>query len=362
MAGNEGQGSAAPTASSPLLEAGDPAPRVVVLDENGEPAFSHADHLAGRPLVLLFCPTDGSALPESLLAAFRARHGEMAALAVTLFVLSRLPPEVGRATRQVMQLPFKLLSDTSGNVFSGYGIDATGAATVVVLDRNHRVARILRETAPDRLAAATLDYIQHAFPRRQDRLQAHAPVLLLPRVLDEADCLRLIELWNRPVPVWNSADGFTSEGHRREAADFKVGHAGVYGHMTEYVVRDAAVEGFLDRRFNRRVAAEMRKAFQTAVSKRENYRIVRYDSASSGVLHPHRDNPTKETAHRRFTMTINLNAGDYEGGALRFGEYGDHLYEVERGTAVIWSAALLHEVTPVTGGARFVLGVHMYGN
>jgi predicted 2-oxoglutarate/Fe(II)-dependent dioxygenase YbiX len=84
-------------------------------------------------------------------------------------------------------------------------------------------------------------------------------------------------------------------------------------------------------------------------------------SASGGVLHAHRDNSTKETAHRRFTMTINLNAGEYEGGALRFREYGDHLYEVERGTAVIWSAALLHEVMPVTRGDRFVLGVHMYG-
>ena len=46
---------------------------------------------------------------------------------------------------------------------------------------------------------------------------------------------------------------------------------------------------------------------------------------------------------------------------MRFREYGDYLYEVERGTAVIWSASLLHEVMPVTDGARFVLGVHMYG-
>lgn len=156
-------------------------------------------------------------------------------------------------------------------------------------------------------------------------------------------------------------DGFRSEGHTKEQGDFKVGHAGVYGQLTEYVVRDPAVQQLLDRRFNRRVAPELRKAFQTGVSQREHYRIVRYDSAAGGVLHPHRDNATKETAHRRFTMTINLNAGDYEGGALRFREYGDHFYEVERGTAVVWSASLLHEVMPVTKGARFVLGVHMHG-
>ena len=49
-----------------------------------------------------------------------------------------------------------------------------------------------------------------------------------------------------------------------------------------------------------------------------------------------------------------------EGGALRFREYGEQLYEVERGTAVVWSASLLHEVLPVTKGRRFVLGVHMF--
>ena len=72
-----------------------------------------------------------------------------------------------------------------------------------------------------------------------------------------------------------------------------------------------------------------------ASSQRERYRIARYDLASGGVLHAHRDNSTKETAHRRFTMTVNLNAGEYEGAALRFREYGDHSYEVERGTAII---------------------------
>ena len=59
-------------------------------------------------------------------------------------------------------------------------------------------------------------------------------------------------------------------------------------------------------------------------------------------------------------MTVNLNAGDYEGGELRFREYGEQLYAVERGTAIVWSASLLHEVLPVTKGRRLVLGVHMF--
>jgi hypothetical protein len=65
-------------------------------------------------------------------------------------------------------------------------------------------------------------------------------------------------------------------------------------------VRDPALQQFLDQRFNRRVAPEMRKAFQTGVTQREHYRIARYDSTAGGVLHPHRDN-SRRNRNRRFT-------------------------------------------------------------
>jgi predicted 2-oxoglutarate/Fe(II)-dependent dioxygenase YbiX len=54
-------------------------------------------------------------------------------------------------------------------------------------------------------------------------------------------------------------------------------------------------------------------------------------------------------------MTLNLNAGEYEGGALRFPEYGPDLYSPATGDAVIFSCTLLHEAMPVTRGRRFVL-------
>jgi len=340
------------------LAVGDPAPRVVAFDQNGEPAYSHADLVTGRPLLLLFCPSDAGEA-AALLGSFRDSDAAFTALDATIYAVTRAPAEANRTVHAELNLPFKLLADSTGDIFRTYG--AGDAPAAVVLDRNHRIARILQDSAPAALADAVLAYLRQAFPVQRASVQAHAPVLLLPRVLSDADCSALIALWHRPVNQWPSSDGFRSEGHTKEQGDFKVGHAGTYGQMTEYVVRDAAVQQFLDQRFNRRVAPELRKAFQTGVSQREHYRIVRYDSASGGVLRPHRDNAIKETAHRRFTMTINLNAGDYEGGALRFREYGDHLYEVERGTAVVWSASLLHEVMPVTSGARFVLGVHMYG-
>jgi len=345
--------------ATPALDAGDPAPRIVALDQDGTPTHSHGDLVTGRPLVLLFCPDDADRA-RLLLAGFRDAQRDVQALEALVFAISRLPIETNRAIHSDLHLPFKLLADATGDIFHTYRGDRPTA--VVILDGNHRIARVLAEGPAESLVQAVLSCLRETLAPRRERVKAHAPVLLLPRVLGDEDCARLIELWHRPVNLWPSTDGFRSDGHTKEQGDFKVGHSGAYGQMTEYVMRDAAVQRFLDQCFNRRVAAEMRKAFQTGVSQRENYRIVRYDSQTGGVLHAHRDNSTKEIAHRRFTMTINLNAGEYEGGALRFGEYGDHLYEVDRGTAVIWSASLLHEVMPVTKGARFVLGVHMYGS
>ena len=261
------------------------------LDENGEPAYSHADLVTGKPLVLLFCPLGDGGLPTALLAAFRDRSADFAALEAGVHALSRLPVEANRAAHATLGLPFKLLADATGDVFRTYG--AEGAATAVILDPNHRIARILRADAPAALADAAPAYLRQAFPPRRLSVQAQAPVLLLPRVLSEADCAGLVAMWHRPVNQWPSSDGFRSEGHNREQGDFKVGHAGAYGQLTEYVVRDPAAQQFLDQRFNRRVAPEMLKAFQTCA--RKHYRIARYDLASGGVLHAHRDNSTKET-------------------------------------------------------------------
>ena len=105
----------------------------------------------------------------------------------------------------------------------------------------------------------------------------------------------------------------------------------------------------------------MAKAFGYRPTKREEYRIACYDAAEGGSLPPHRDNPTEATQHRRFTVSVNLNNGAFEGGGLTFRESSDHIYDVAAGTAIVWSCSLLHEVLPVTSGRRFILGAHLYG-
>jgi len=58
-------------------------------------------------------------------------------------------------------------------------------------------------------------------------------------------------------------------------------------------------------------------------------------------------------------VTINLN-DDYRGGELLFPEFGDRRYRGPVGGAVVFSCALLHEVTRVTQGVRYATLPFLY--
>jgi peroxiredoxin len=342
-----------------LLDAGDTAPMVHAPDHAGRHASTGADQLAGKPILLLFCPI----LDEPSLTAFRACTAELATQA-TLFAISRQGIEANAAAHDRLSLPFAILADTRADIFKGYGVDpfpAAPSATLVMLDSGHRVARVLERMEPAAMAAEALAELRRLGAARPAvTLQAHPPVLVLPRMLSLEDCAFLAAVWRRDVPEY-STDGFTNAGTRQEAGDFKVVHDSSYGRAVEYIVQDESLQRLIDGRLRRRLLPEIRKAFQATGLQREGFRIAGYEARAGGYLNPHRDNSIPTNANRRFTMTVNLNAGEYEGGELRFREYGEQLYVVERGTAIVWSASLLHEVLPVTKGRRLVLGVHMFG-
>ena len=108
-------------------------------------------------------------------------------------------------------------------------------------------------------------------------------------------------------------------------------------------------------RLNRFLKPQILKAFQFEVTRVERWLIACYDgdAEDGGHFRAHRDNTTKGTAHRKFACTINLNAEDYEGGDLRFPEFGQRSYRAPTGGAVIFSCSLLHEALRVTRGKRY---------
>lgn len=355
------------TGSSTGLESGDRAPPFALLDQSGESVTPLDDEIAGKPVLLVFRTGDaGAAYPEEL-AAFRERHDEFAALEATVLAITRDSVEANSRLHVAQDLPFKVLSDGPGAVFKAYGLASggasdggSGAAITMVLDPNLHVIEVLNPGPRGGHAAAALRGLSRAAGERPPgRLGAHPPVLVVPRALGKEDCASLIEAWHRPVAVWDT-DGLACAGYEMEKGDFKVRNES-YGRVEQLVVRDPKILANLDAKLWRRVLPEIRKAFQTKVAQREDYRVARYDAAEGGWLPPHRDNVVPETRHRRFTLSVMLNAGGFEGGGLRFREYGEQEYLVETGTVIVWSCALLHEVLPITAGQRFILGTHLFG-
>ena len=63
---------------------------------------------------------------------------------------------------------------------------------------------------------------------------------------------------------------------------------------------------------------------------------------------------------RRFAVTINLNAEDYDGGDLVFPQIGQQAWRVPASGAVVFSCSLLHEARPVSRGTRHCFMPFLY--
>ena len=354
-----------PMGTEGLLECGDRVPPFALSDQNGTVRNPLSDEFSGKPMILLFeCEEaqPGSSF-ETALAALRDAKPDWARSDTVVFAITRRSPADNRRLHDALALPYSVLSDASGAAFRSYGLAPPPPNCPFVtfaLDTAMRAIEIVAGAEPKTHASRAIEKISAL--KADDPaapMKRHPPVLVVPGALTPEDCARVIQVWHRPVKTWNT-DGLISEGFAAEKGDFKVRNDS-YGRVLQLVVRDRDLQKYLDAKLARRVLTEIAKAFQTKVSQREDYRIAGYDAAERGNLPVHRDNPTPETKHRRFTMSVTLNAEAFDGGALRFPEYGGQGYLVPTGTAVVWSCALLHEVLPVVSGQRFILGTHLFG-
>ena len=120
----------------------------------------------------------------------------------------------------------------------------------------------------------------------------------------------------------------------------------------DVLVEDQALQGLLRDRLERRLFPLIARGLGFGVTHIERYVVSCYDADDGAVFHAHRDSTTQGTAHRRFACSINLNDG-FEGGDLRFPEYGPRTYRPPPGGATVFSCAMLHEATRVTRGRRY---------
>jgi predicted 2-oxoglutarate/Fe(II)-dependent dioxygenase YbiX len=307
-------------------------------DRSGQPARFYA-HVGGRPTAVVFDGTGDDPRLVDLVGRLTARD-DVALCSIT-------------AREPVGDTGMLVWSDPEGAVAEAYGV-AAGELTVVVLDPNLRVVGIVvggdmvdRGDLVERVVAL-LDTAVHRDAPVQVTMQA--PVMLLPRVLDAAYRERLIRVWEQEGGIETGVES-SSGGDVLDAS---------YKRRRDHTVRDAGLLRELSSVVGRRVMPEVRKAFAFRATRFEGFKIGCYDASTGGFFRAHRDNLTSSTAHRVFALTLNLNDG-YEGGQLRFPEYGNQLYRPDAGAALIFSCAHLHEVLDVTAGRRFVLLSFLYG-
>jgi predicted 2-oxoglutarate/Fe(II)-dependent dioxygenase YbiX len=182
----------------------------------------------------------------------------------------------------------------------------------------------------------------------------HAPVLVAPRVFEPSFCQMLIAHYEKHG---GEPSGVTTEN---DVGKTVVRLNDAFKRRADCLIDDARLREAIMQRIYWRLAPEIEKAFMWRPTRMERYLVACYDADTGGFFRPHRDNTTAGTAHRRFAVTINLNAGEYEGGDLRFPEFGARTYRAPTGGAVVFSCALLHEATPVTRGKRYAFLPFLY--
>lgn len=180
-----------------------------------------------------------------------------------------------------------------------------------------------------------------------------APVLSVPNVFEPELCRRLIEVYR--------ADGGEESGFMREVDGRTVlMHDPASKRRRDASIEDPELRKLCQHRIHDRLAPMIERAFGWRATRLERYIVARYDSSDQGWFRRHRDNTSSGTAHRKFAVTINLNAEEFEGGELLFPEFGRRTYRAETGGAIAFGCNLLHEARPVTKGERFAFLPFLY--
>lgn len=340
-----------PLAEPPLLAPGDRLGNFLLPASDGYLWVFYEKTRGFRNLLFLF-PND---TPEHLrtLAELASAHPELQKARIDVFAIGRLPVEKVQALGRQYEVPFLFYGDPEQKVSreiaekSGFGHDQ---AFCLLLDENQRLLKSmpLQDIPEGGLGRVVLDFYGGRLPAPlEQQPQRTAPVLIVPKVLDAADCKALIARWRQKNEEGTVTTRVGGKDTRRIDSGMK--------QRRDHQVHDPELDAWLARIVGRRIAPELAKAFYFQRFRFDRFVITCYDAARGDYFRPHRDNTTPSTQARMFALTLNLNTDDYEGGGLRFPEYGPESYRPKSGDAILFSCSLIHEALPVTKGRRFTL-------
>lgn len=346
----------APTPARPVPAPGDPAPAFTQRSPQN-PRYSF-DSAAGRYLVLGFIGSSAEPQAQEALAALATRSDLFDDDRVSFFGVTNDPEDEGRLANRVPG--YRWFWDFDLQVAQLYGAvpPGTGPGERLALRRFWLVIdptlRVIAAIPFGPAAIAELLALLDGLPPPAEfaGFEIRAPILILPRVFEPGLCEHLIGLYE--------THGGTESGFMRQIGGRTVGVSDrSHKSRKDYTIADRDLVAALQARIVRRVVPEIAKVHQFQVTRMERYIVSCYAAEDGGHFGAHRDNTTSGTAHRRFAVSVNLNA-DFDGGEVSFPEYGPRSYKAPPGGAVVFSCSLLHKVSRVTRGRRYAFLPFLY--
>jgi peroxiredoxin/predicted 2-oxoglutarate/Fe(II)-dependent dioxygenase YbiX len=336
------------------LAVGDPAPWFRCRTRARERyAF---DTVAGRHVVLSFFGSAAAPHAAALLDGVRSARERFDDERVCFFGVSTDPADLERPGLDDQVPGIRFFWDFDRAVSELYGvIDADGSyrPMTYVLDPRLRVVAVIAADHPAHLSSLLALLERLPGSPAAELARPHAPVLVVPRIFEPALCRDLIAYYERTGGI---DSGYMREVNGRTEGVIDYGHK----RRRDREIEDETLRRACMVRIHNRLAPEIEKAFQFQATRMERYIVACYDAQEGGYFRPHRDNSTKGTAHRRFAVSLFLNAGEFEGGLLRFPEFGNALYAAPTGGAVVFGCSMLHEATPVKSGRRYMFLPFLY--
>ncbi len=344
----------------PVPAPGDRFPNLF-LPHQDQTIVSLYDQVKGGPILVYRRAKDSD---DGALRRLCAEAPGLVADGAHLFAVSPLDKQANSALADSVAPPFAMLADDEAKAAAAMGLDpGRGDDIAFVLDANQRVVAVFDGASGNGASGNDVsgDVLEPALAALRAMLPVAAatpvamcaPILIVPRVFDRDFCARLIR-------QYHDAGNEESGTFRMVKGKPVVAPNHAVKRRRDHHLTTNPLLGEVTGLIERRVLPELRRAFYFNVTRFEEFKIVRYDAEVGGYFRPHRDNTSAQTMHRRFAMTLVLNAEEFEGGALRFPEFGNTEYRPGTGDAVLFSCHLLHEAQDVTAGERFVLLAFMY--
>ncbi|MGK2910197.1 MAG: 2OG-Fe(II) oxygenase [Sphingobium sp.] len=335
---------------------GDPVPSLYARGATN-PRYA-LDSVAGRYVAITFIASTRVPGIDAFLKQLYASRAPFDDVFASAFIVSSDPEDETERRLGERYPGIRVFWDHDRTLAEAFGCSAKGgdrlSLTTWILDPALRVIAVLPVKDPLTHHATVCAFLSR-LPKPAEDTDSAAPVLQVPNLIEPELCREYIAYCEASGP---QDSGYMKTDPATGNTIMVVDHS--HKRRNDCLIEDGRLRDALQARIIRRLVPQIQRAFQFKVTRMERYLIARYDAESGGYFRPHKDNTTLGTAHRRFAVSINLNAGEYDGGDLRFPEFGMRTYRPATGGAVVFSCSLLHEATPVTRGSRYCILPFLY--